>query len=210
MSSVTLAAPRVVERARSRRRAHVALRDSQRPTRTSAHARCDVPAATRWYKSSAHGREGAIRRTEALRAQLWPRLDARRARGRARRYLGRKSALKQALREVRDRETGHVLNALREQLEAGGRRARGGARRAPISTAGCRRSSVDVTLPGAGAPRGQLHLDHPGPPGGRGRLPRPRLHGRRRPRGRDDALQLRRARTSRRRIRRARRCSRSS
>ena len=33
-------------------------------------------------------------------------------------YLGRKSALKQALREVRDRETGMALNAVRERLEA--------------------------------------------------------------------------------------------
>jgi hypothetical protein len=33
------------------------------------------------------------------------------------RYLGRKSALKQALRAVRDRETGMTLNALRERLE---------------------------------------------------------------------------------------------
>ena len=33
------------------------------------------------------------------------------------RYLGRKSALKQALREVRDPESGRVLNTLREQLE---------------------------------------------------------------------------------------------
>ena len=35
------------------------------------------------------------------------------------RYLGRKSELKQALRDVRDRETGMVLNAVRERLEAG-------------------------------------------------------------------------------------------
>src|SRR5919201_2634203 len=33
------------------------------------------------------------------------------------RYLGRKSELKQALREVRDAETGRVLNTLRERLE---------------------------------------------------------------------------------------------
>jgi len=34
------------------------------------------------------------------------------------RYLGRKSALKQALREVRDPESGRVLNTLREQLDS--------------------------------------------------------------------------------------------
>jgi phenylalanyl-tRNA synthetase alpha chain len=33
------------------------------------------------------------------------------------RYLGRKSELKQALRNVRDRETGMTLNAVRERLE---------------------------------------------------------------------------------------------
>ena len=34
------------------------------------------------------------------------------------RYLGRSSELKLALREVRDRETGMALNAVREALEA--------------------------------------------------------------------------------------------
>ena len=33
-------------------------------------------------------------------------------------YLGRKSALKLALRDVRDRETGRALNTLRERLES--------------------------------------------------------------------------------------------
>ena len=35
------------------------------------------------------------------------------------RYLGRKSELKLALRDVRDPETGRVLNTLREELERG-------------------------------------------------------------------------------------------
>ena len=35
-------------------------------------------------------------------------------------YLGRKSELKLALREVRDRETGMALNALREKLDVPG------------------------------------------------------------------------------------------
>ena len=34
------------------------------------------------------------------------------------RYLGRKSELKHALREVRDRESGMALNAARERIEA--------------------------------------------------------------------------------------------
>ncbi|MEX2464260.1 MAG: hypothetical protein WD428_00130, partial [Gaiellaceae bacterium] len=33
------------------------------------------------------------------------------------RYLGRKSELKQALREVRDRDTGMALNTVREEIE---------------------------------------------------------------------------------------------
>ncbi len=51
-------------------------------------------------------------------------------------YLGRKSELKLALREVRDRETGMALNAVRERIEAAVDGARGGARSAPSSTAG--------------------------------------------------------------------------
>src|SRR6266542_1653180 len=54
-------------------------------------------------------------------------------------YLGRKSELKQALREVRDREGGMALNQLREQLE---------------QTV----EPLDVTLPGTPVPRGHLHL----------------------------------------------------
>ena len=45
------------------------------------------------------------------------------------RYLGRKSDLKLALREVRDRETGMALNAARDGDRGGARRSRGRARR---------------------------------------------------------------------------------
>jgi phenylalanyl-tRNA synthetase alpha chain len=73
------------------------------------------------------------------------------------RYLGRKSDLKLALREVRDRETGMALNAARERLEAAVEE-----RRAVLDQADVERvyaeSAVDVTLPGAGFPRGRLHL----------------------------------------------------
>lgn len=73
------------------------------------------------------------------------------------RFLGRKAELPQALREVRDRETGMALNALRERLEAAF-----GQRRAAIEAAELdrtlREDSVDVTLPGAPYPRGHLHL----------------------------------------------------
>jgi phenylalanyl-tRNA synthetase alpha chain len=73
------------------------------------------------------------------------------------RYLGRKSALKLALREVRDRETGATLNAVRERLEAAVE-----ARHATLEQAERERlyaaSAVDVTLPGHRFARGRLHL----------------------------------------------------
>ncbi len=73
------------------------------------------------------------------------------------RYLGRKSELKQALREVRDRETGMELNALRERLEAAFAEREGA-----LSTAELERilgeESADVTLPGEPARRGHYHL----------------------------------------------------
>ena len=56
-------------------------------------------------------------------------------------YLGRKSALKLALREVRDRETG-MTPQRRARADRGGRRRRATrARRAPSSTAACARSA---------------------------------------------------------------------
>jgi phenylalanyl-tRNA synthetase alpha chain len=73
------------------------------------------------------------------------------------RYLGRKSELKQALRGVRDRETGATLNAVRERLEAAF-----DAREAELERAELDRSltqeRIDVTLPGTPFPRGHLHL----------------------------------------------------
>jgi phenylalanyl-tRNA synthetase alpha chain len=72
-------------------------------------------------------------------------------------YLGRKSAIKQALREVRDRETGMTLNAARERLEAAidGREAE--LARAELD-ARLTTERVDVTLPVGGVSRGRLHL----------------------------------------------------
>jgi phenylalanyl-tRNA synthetase alpha chain len=73
------------------------------------------------------------------------------------RYLGRKSVLKQALREVRDRDTGMALNAVREALEAAV-----AEREAELQLAELDRrlteDVVDVTLPGAEFPLGHLHL----------------------------------------------------
>jgi phenylalanyl-tRNA synthetase alpha chain len=72
-------------------------------------------------------------------------------------YLGRKSALKQALREVRDRETGMALNAVRERLEEAIAAREEALARDELD----RRLTgerVDVTLPGVAYPRGHLHL----------------------------------------------------
>jgi phenylalanyl-tRNA synthetase alpha chain len=70
------------------------------------------------------------------------------------RYLGRKSELKQALRGVRDRETGGRLNAVRERLEAAF-----AAREEELERADLARldESLDVTLPGTRLRRGRLH-----------------------------------------------------
>jgi phenylalanyl-tRNA synthetase alpha chain len=72
-------------------------------------------------------------------------------------YLGRKSELKLALREVRDRETGMALNALRERLESAiaGREAE--LSRAELDHR-LRAERVDVTMPGTPVPRGHYHL----------------------------------------------------
>ena len=70
------------------------------------------------------------------------------------RYLGRRSELKQALRGVRDRESGMALNAVRERLEAAI-----DAREAELELAELKRldEALDVTLPGTPLRRGHLH-----------------------------------------------------
>jgi phenylalanyl-tRNA synthetase alpha chain len=73
------------------------------------------------------------------------------------RFLGRKSALKLALREVRDRETGMTLNALRERLEEAVGRKQAELERADLERVYAE-SAVDVTLPGEPVGRGRLHL----------------------------------------------------
>jgi phenylalanyl-tRNA synthetase alpha chain len=71
------------------------------------------------------------------------------------RYLGRRSELKQALRNVRDRDSGMALNEAREAIEEALRE-----RREALVAAG--REEVgepfDPTLPGEPIPRGSLHL----------------------------------------------------
>lgn len=72
-------------------------------------------------------------------------------------YLGRKSALKLALREVRDRETGMALNAVRERLEAAVDARASELARAELDRR-LREEVVDVTLPSGAYHRGNLHL----------------------------------------------------
>jgi len=72
------------------------------------------------------------------------------------RYLGRKSELAQALRDVRDRETGMVLNPIRERLEAKVEARRQALERAELDRR-LREERVDVTLPGQEYRVGTLH-----------------------------------------------------
>jgi phenylalanyl-tRNA synthetase alpha chain len=73
------------------------------------------------------------------------------------RYLGRKSALKLALREVRDRETGLDLNAVRERIEAAVADRRQALEDAVLEEA-LAEEAIDVTRPGQRPARGHLHL----------------------------------------------------
>jgi phenylalanyl-tRNA synthetase alpha chain len=73
------------------------------------------------------------------------------------RYLGRKSELKQALREVRNPETGRVLNTLREQLELAVEEREAALRGADLEQR-LAEERLDVTLPGQATQRGHLHL----------------------------------------------------
>lgn len=72
------------------------------------------------------------------------------------RFLGRKSNLAQALRGVRDRESGMLLNGARARLEAAVEsRAVDLQRR---SSDAAEERGVDVTIPGTPVRRGRLHL----------------------------------------------------
>ena len=70
------------------------------------------------------------------------------------RYLGRKSELKLALREVRDRETGMALNAARAAIEEALERRE----HELTAAAEDELEPFDPTLPGEPVPRGSLHL----------------------------------------------------
>jgi phenylalanyl-tRNA synthetase alpha chain len=72
------------------------------------------------------------------------------------RYLGRRSDLKQALRQVRDRETGMALNAAREAIEAAVEVREAALDRAELDRK-LTEEVVDITLPGEQLPLGRLH-----------------------------------------------------
>ena len=72
------------------------------------------------------------------------------------RYLGRKSELALALREVRDRESGMLLNGIRQRLE-GAVDERGRALAEEELDRRLREEVIDVTLPGEELPVGHLH-----------------------------------------------------
>ena len=73
------------------------------------------------------------------------------------RYLGRKSELKQALRAVRDPETGRVLNAARDALEQAVTERQAELERVDLEQK-LVGDALDVTLPGEAPRRGHLHL----------------------------------------------------
>lgn len=72
------------------------------------------------------------------------------------RYLGRKSDLKQALRAVRDRESGMALNEVREAIEGAVAVRLASLERTELDRA-LTQDVVDVTLPGEELPLGGLH-----------------------------------------------------
>ena len=72
-------------------------------------------------------------------------------------YLGRKSPLKLALRDVRDRESGMALNAAREAIEAAVAARQEELERTELEHR-LATERVDVPLPGTPHPRGHLHL----------------------------------------------------
>ena len=72
------------------------------------------------------------------------------------RYLGRKSDLAQALRGVRDRETGMLLNGIRERLESAVADREQLLEDEELDRR-LREEVVDVTLPGERLPVGNLH-----------------------------------------------------
>jgi len=72
------------------------------------------------------------------------------------RYLGRRSDLAQALRGVRDRESGMLLNGIRRRLEQAVEQR--GQELVRLAFRASAERGVDVTIPGKRIRRGRLHL----------------------------------------------------
>src|SRR5581483_6859737 len=116
-----------------------------RPPRRTKEDPLDSVAAVDWadYETEASRAIAAASAADAL--------DTARVR-----YLGRKSDLAQALRGVRDRESGMLLNGIRSRLEEAVE-----ARERTLADEELdrrlREETVDVTLPGEPLPLGHLH-----------------------------------------------------
>ena len=105
----------------------------------------DSLAAVDWAAYEEEARraiEGALAETELEDARV--------------RFLGRKSDLAQALRNVRDREKGMLLNGIRTRLEESVSTREQELRRLVYQAAAER--GIDVTIPGTPHTRGRLHL----------------------------------------------------
>ena len=105
----------------------------------------DSVAAVNWtaYESEARQAiEAAVSESELDEARV--------------KYLGRKSELAQALRAVRDRESGMLLNGIRSRLEEAVAAREQALLRAAYEAAAD--SGLDVTIPGSPVRRGRLHL----------------------------------------------------
>jgi phenylalanyl-tRNA synthetase alpha chain len=72
-------------------------------------------------------------------------------------YLGRKSELAQGLRGVRDRESGMLLNGIRDRLESTVEERAAAIERDELERLYAQ-TAFDVTLPGKPFPRGRLHI----------------------------------------------------
>jgi phenylalanyl-tRNA synthetase alpha chain len=72
------------------------------------------------------------------------------------RYLGRKAPLPQALRNIRDRDSGRLLNGIRSRLDEAHQRAAERIAKEELDRT-LTQDVVDVTLPGDEFPLGQLH-----------------------------------------------------
>ena len=210
--------PRRRDRRRSRRPRSCATTARRRRRRTAAYGSISaiqadasaaypvgalVPSLSRGRATPSPSREASPRSPAASTADELAGVRGSSTSG-ARARSSRRCARSATPRD-RDGATTHSRERLEAAFDAARGRARAGGAR-PAARGGARRRDAAGRRLGARPPA----PDHAGAPGGGGRLPRPRLPRRRRPRGGDDALQLRCARLPSRAIRRALRSRASS